>query len=113
MKNKQHDLSVLKHRLREKAEAGVSEVKWKLDEEQVEYLQRQGYSVEPWLYCIITRELVNVARCDSKLLKEIHYSRKKNRKALFKPLTPKQEEVLRKHDVKFYPCKYIVRTSRG
>lgn len=112
MKDKNHKLSLMKHRLREKEKQGVEEVKWKLDEEQREYLTRAGYSSEPYLFRITTRTIADVSKSGSKLLKEIDHAKKNSKRELYKPLNVQQQELLKKYHVHYVPYKFRLKTSR-
>lgn len=110
MKNNDHKLSLMKHRLREKYKQGIEEVKWKLDEEQLEYLTRAGYQSEPYLFRITTRTIVGVSKSGSKLLKEIDHAKKNSKRELYKSLNAHQEELLKKYHVHYIPYKYRLKT---
>lgn len=101
----------MKQQLRDKQRHGIEEVVWKLDEEQREYLTRLGYASKPYLFRITTRKIADVSKSGSMLLKEIDSASKKSKRELYRPLTPFQEDLLQKHNVKYVPFKFKLTTK--
>ena len=109
MKDKAYRDSKLKHKLKEKQQSGEKEVVWRLNPEQVRYIEeRLHYRVEPCLYEIKTKSIISSELSKSKLLKEIHYKSKKGIKTLNMTLTKKAIELLDAHGVKYKPLKFKI-----
>lgn len=94
MKNKQYRLSVLKHQLEAKKKRGVKTVNWKLNEEQLRFVEGPlGYRTEPYLFSIKTRRFSLETRKQSYLLRELHYA-STNRKSIINRKLKKSDKKL-------------------
>ena len=60
MKKENYEFKRLKHTLRQKREAGVKVLEWKLTAEKKEFIENLGYKVEPFLYSVKTRTFYNI-----------------------------------------------------
>lgn len=109
MKNSAYRNSKIKHQLSEKKKHGVKEVIWRLNPQQVEYIEKYlHYKVEPYLYEVKTKPIQGIKFSDSKLLKEIHYKSKKGIKTLTRALTHKAIELLDDHEINYRPLKFKI-----
>ena len=107
----QEKLSAMKHQLEERRRHGVEWVFKSLNDTQKRYLENLGYQVTPWLYWVKTKEMANVSKATSKLIKEIHAARKRGAKDLYKKLTPKNLESLDEYGIEYSVCKYKINTT--
>lgn len=108
MKGKQHMLSTMKHRLNEKRRSGENEVIWQLSHVQKEYLENLGYKIIPWLYRINTRQFANISLIRNKLIRDVHYARKRGCFEIYKNLSEQDRETLREINVKYTIQKYKI-----
>ena len=106
-------LSALKHQLEEKRRQGVEWVFKSLNDTQKRYLGNFKYQMVPWLYWIKTKEVINVSKVTSKLIKEVHAARKRGQKDLYKKLTPKDLKTLDEYGIEYSVCKYKINTTPG
>lgn len=107
MKENQRQLSELKNKLRLLKEKGRKSVCWKLNKQQVEYLQQLGYQIIPELYSIRTRKFSDVKNLKS-ILKDIHYSNVKGKREIVRKLKISEENILKQYEVKYRPMKYRI-----
>lgn len=108
MKKSQNDLYIMRCKLEEKRKNGVKEVLWKLNQQQRDFLTQQGYCIKPWLFCISTKEIWYVSKCESKLLKEIHFARRRGVRAIYKALSEHDKATLREHGIKYVVQKFKI-----
>lgn len=108
MKKTQNDLHLMRCKLEEKRRNRVKEVLWKLNQQQRDFLTAQGYTIIPWLFCITTKEIWNVAKCDSKLIKEIHFAHRRGMKTIYKALSENEKATLKEHGVKYAVQKFKI-----
>ena len=103
-----NNLSELKNQLFEMKRAKKKNPIWKLTDSQVEYVEKLGFKVTGYLYCIKTRTFPNVKELNC-LLKDIHYTRQKQRKkVIYRTLSEKQKRLLDEHEVYSDVYKYEI-----
>lgn len=110
MKKKQYYNSKMKYEL-SKLKGKNSRDKsliWKLNDNQIDYIIRLGYSVEPYLYAIKTKRFHNVKGLEHPILKEIHYKNKTGRWEYVRNLTDNEKKLLESYDIKYRVVKYEI-----
>lgn len=108
MKKEQHNFSRIKHQLFQLRNTGKKNPVWKLNTEQVAYVEKLGFQVIPRVYKISTKSFVNIKNKNG-LLKEIHYSKVRYHKnVIFKELNPRQIKMLQENEVKYAAYKYEI-----
>ena len=75
MKSKDYKLSSLKYKLRELKSKNKKFVIWKLNPDQLYFVNSIGYRTEPYLYRIPTRRYQNFERKNHHIIKTLHYER--------------------------------------
>jgi len=108
MKKDCYELKYLKHDLRQKREAGIKVLEWKLTAEKKEYIENLGYRVEPYLYEIKTKKFYNVRNLQSTLLKDLHYKNKRGKKGMVRALKRGDKQILDEYGIRYYPVKYRI-----
>ena len=112
MKNRDNDLSRIKHQLIERKKRGQKEVIWSLKKEQKYYIENVlHFQVKPQKYGITTKKLENYSATKSHLLKEIHHAYKSGKREIVKELSEKQVEFLRERGYKVRVSKYLINLS--
>lgn len=109
MKRHDYEYSCLKHKLRTLEEKGVPSVIWHLTPDKRIYIENTlGYVTEPYIFLIKTRTF-NKASLNSALLKDIHYSRTRDKKSqIFRKLNFKEQKLLKENKICFHPIKYKI-----
>ena len=109
MRKSAYENSKIKHKLLNKKRNGVKEVIWKLNPNQVVFIQRNlGFNVEPYLYEVRTRTFYNIRNLDN-FLKELHYKSKQGKDFIITELTPYQKNVLEELKIKNRIYKYKIK----
>ena len=109
MRKDAYENSKMKQQLLEKKRNGVQELIWKLNPEQVEFIQRKfGFSVVPYLFEVNTRQFHNIRKLE-KILKEIHFKNKQGKRRVVFKLNDKEKDVLDEFGVKYRPFKYKIK----
>lgn len=108
MKRNAYEHSKLKYQLLDRQSKGVKEVIWKLNPEQVEFIQQKfRFQVIPHLYEVRTKTFYNVKNAEN-ILKEIHYSCKRGKKSIIMRLNSKEQKLLDEFEIRYRPYKYRV-----
>lgn len=111
MKNSAYENSRFKYQLLEKKRNGIKEVIWKLNPNQIEFIEKTlGFEVESYLYEVRTRKFSNVYKLDS-FLKEMHYRNKKGKQFMVTKLNGYQKDALDVLGIKYRPYKYKIRLN--
>jgi len=108
MKNRQYHISKMKKTLKGKQEDGVNFVDWSLSKEQLEKVQKWGWSVQPVLYSVKTRKFENIRHLTSHLLKDLHYAQKRGKSTIVRRLNFNDEELLKAMGIGYWPVKYRI-----
>ncbi len=109
MKNSAYRYSKIKHQLNEKKQRGVRQVSWKLNFDEVEFIEKYlHYRVEPYLYEVKTRPIQGVKSSGSKILKDIHYKSLRGNKTIILTLTDKGLKLLDECEIKYRPLKFKI-----
>lgn len=111
MKKKEYYNSKIKHQLSSNLRSNNNRKKsllWKLTDEQVEFIIRLGYEVEPYLYKIETKMFKKAKNLNENILKEIHYKKKCGRKEYFRVLSNNDRKILDKYGIKYDVIKYQI-----
>lgn len=76
MKNKNYDMKVKKHKLRNLLNKSGDFVVWAIRSEQITIYENFGYKVEPYLYWIYPNRSLYKNSKSSKIIKDVHYKMK-------------------------------------
>lgn len=107
MKNKCYRQNKMKKQLIQMRNQGREFVVWKLNLTQKEELEKL-FRVEPFIYLIETRTFYNIQNIHSNLLKDVHYSKKRKKSYLVRPLKDREIDLLEEYGIKYRPLKYKI-----
>lgn len=108
MKDADYRFSKLKHQLKSKKAEKFEYVIWKLNEQQVEYIQTLGYRVEPYLYVVITKRLPGSKKQYKGIIRGVISSNEKGIWKIYRKLKHQERKELEKCNIHFYPFKYKI-----
>ena len=109
MKNKDYKMTTLKQKIKDYENRGVSILNWRLHPNQVEYIEHVLHKcVDPYLYEIKTKPFVRIRDVHNTLLKDIHYSYKRGKDFLVRPLSDLDKKTLKENGIKFRTVKYHI-----
>lgn len=106
MKNKEFRNSKLKHQLSEKKKKGIKFVIWRLNPQQVDFVESLGYEVIPHIFKIRKKRFIfkDVLKKGT-ILKKVNYSKKD---FIFSTLKKDEKELLDEFDVHYSPYKHKI-----
>lgn len=107
MKNKQYEQSRSKKTLDHMKRSGKKEVIWSLKPDQVDFLSR-FYVITPYLYTMKTKRFSNIHNVESKLLKDLHYERKRGKDFITRRLKSEDLKILNRNGVNYRVTKYKI-----
>ena len=109
MKKRDYENSKMKYQLLRNKKNGVRELIWKLNPDQVEFIEKKfGFSVEPFLYEVNTRKFHNIKKLE-KILKDIHFKNKQGKRRAVFELSDHDKAVLDEFGVSYKQFKYKIK----
>lgn len=113
MTNKEMRFANIKYQLSKKKDDRKKYVIWKLDDNMLEYIQRLGYQVEPWIYEIKTRKSASIRNAKSSIVKELHYANSRGKRSIYCKLKVGEKHTLDEIGITYRPYKYKIHLQYG